>query len=783
MRPREGGQLYFIAAIFGCLEFPENYDKNQWFVIVSQLMKKGANMPEAATWRFRKMEDDQKHVEPTHREHLATGGLVEPLVREAIQNSLDATVDGNVTKVTFTLGQAKASDAETYFDTLRPHLEAIKRSLAEGLPDPNESVSFLAIEDYNTRGLEGDPNFRKQVYPDGRKNHFFRFWHSVGQSSGDFKRRGSWGVGKVVFSNASRIRTFFGLTCRTGDEQPLLMGEAGLTIHPLEGDDTVYDWYGYYAAHEPRRDYHIPMPVQDQESISKFTRVFDLTRTASGLSILVPYVREGMRLDEIARAVIEQYFVPILAGRLEVTVRSGNQLINVTSATIDAAVGQVTWPKKGVSTQDEIKKLLDIARWQISLAPSGYTALSAIDPPYVLEEARFPSGILPRLSDDYALGKRVAFRIPVKVRAKNGAIESEEVRLVLERDDGLRASNVPHLRSGINISKLREQCGAGVRGLLVVGGDDSDTQGALDKLIQASEGPSHINWEQRGEGYDKARSLFDDAHKVIGFMRHLVRNVVELLVTPPDTQDTRTLSMFFPDYETDGIARGNGSLGHGGPGNPEPQHQHPPASVIHGIVREFVKPVGLKPVRGAVVDLLRLDAIVLSTITDDDGKFRFKGLGAGEYTLFAKKENCGQARCNVVLPPEHGVEADLVLRSVPAPRMFVKVTLDNGFAIRGNPEYAEPLRPIRIRMAYAAWGGKKSFTEADFSLADEAMQISFSGVAESQRSELVAAPNILRFTPITNDFRVEVRGFDSNRALHADARVLDDVQIEQEVFA
>src|SRR5690606_12254609 len=117
------------------------------------------------------------------------------------------------------------------------------------------------------------------------------------------------------------------------------------------------------------------------------------------------------------------------------------------------------------------------------------------------------------------------------------------------------------------------------------------------------------------------------------------------------------------------------------------------------------------------------------------------------------------------------------------PRMFVKVLLDDGFAIRGNPEYAGALRPVRVRMAYAAWGGSKSFTEADFSLNDVGMQVSFSGVAEAQRKDLIGAANVLRFTPVINQFYVEVRGFDANRALHVDARALDDEQSEQEVSA
>jgi len=535
-------------------------------------------MKQTATWRFRTMEDDQKHVEPTHREHLATGGLVEPLVREAIQNSLDATLDGQVTKVMFTLGQASAVNARPYFDSLRPHLAAITRSLPDGFPDQNEAVRFLAIEDYNTRGLEGDPTLRKSVNPDGSKNHFFRFWHLVGQSSGDFKRRGSWGVGKVVFSNASRIRTFFGLTRRAGDDHAMLMGEAGLTIHMLEGQDEVFDWYGHFAAHERRNDRYIPMPVGDGEAISAFARVFGLTRAAPGLSILVPYVRDDVKLDAIARAVIEQYFVPILAGKLEVVVRNGGQPITITSATVDEAVRHIQWSSKGASTRDEIQKLLELARWQISLQLDDYVALAPVDRPYSFDQECFPHGSLQRLSDDFATGKRIAVRVPIRVRPKGRDCATEDVRVVLEHDEHLRTSNAPHLRSGINISKMREQGGPGVRGLLIVGIDETDTQGELDKLLQASEGPAHVNWEQRGEGYDKARSLFDDAHKVLGLMRRLVRELVELLVTAPDAQDMRTLSVFFPDHETEGAEAVWAQTGAGVTGDASRRHRRPALS-------------------------------------------------------------------------------------------------------------------------------------------------------------------------------------------------------------
>ncbi|HEX8520909.1 MAG TPA: carboxypeptidase-like regulatory domain-containing protein [Tepidisphaeraceae bacterium] len=600
------------------------------------------------TWRFRTIDEDQKHVEPTHREHLAPGGAVEPLVRESIQNSLDAPVEveGRPTRMTFTLGHVNASVVAPFFDALRPHLGAITRSLPEGLPPPSEPVNFLSIEDSNTKGLEGDPSLRKPLQPDGTKNHFFRFWHSVGQSAGDFKRRGSWGVGKVVFSNASRIRTFFGVTRRPGDAAPLLMGEAGLTIHTLPDSDTLYDWYGYYAIHQPRQNHYVPLPVRNG-TVDDFLRAFGLSRTATGLSIVVPYVREEVKLNDLARSVIEQYFLPILAGRLEVTVRDPVRSIQITHATIDNAVSELTWPPKGPSIQSEMAALLRLARWQINLPSEDYILLNSTgsEGAYVLTKDRFPEGALLRASDSFAANDRVAFRVPIQVRPKNGGVVEEEVRIVLERDETLRTSNVPHLRSGMHISKLRTQGATSVRGLLLVG-IDPVTQGALDKLLQASEGPAHINWELQGEGYDKAKLLYDDARRTISFMRNIVRSLADLLAAPEDDRDVRTLSVFFPDYNEAGNAGGPIPGPRPMPGPEDPGAPPPlPRGVIEVIVHSLA-PRGLRPVEAATVRLHAdgsSDTADAIATTDGEGRVRFHQLAPGQYQISAQKPAVGEA--------------------------------------------------------------------------------------------------------------------------------------------
>ncbi|MFV2038497.1 MAG: hypothetical protein ACC646_12985, partial [Paracoccaceae bacterium] len=50
--------------------------------------------------------------------------------------------------------------------------------------NPDDPENFLVIEDYGTRGLEGDPTQDDDFQPTEAniKNDFFYFWRNVGRS-------------------------------------------------------------------------------------------------------------------------------------------------------------------------------------------------------------------------------------------------------------------------------------------------------------------------------------------------------------------------------------------------------------------------------------------------------------------------------------------------------------------------------------------------------------------------------------------------------------------------
>lgn len=109
------------------------------------------------------MQPGEMNIDPIESEFFSTealGSLADALVREAIQNSLDARSPGEPVRVRIAFSPPGAwlqgERAARYFAGLWRHLAADRSGLAR-LPSPEEPVGFLVVEDYGTRGLQGDP--------------------------------------------------------------------------------------------------------------------------------------------------------------------------------------------------------------------------------------------------------------------------------------------------------------------------------------------------------------------------------------------------------------------------------------------------------------------------------------------------------------------------------------------------------------------------------------------------------------------------------------------------
>ena len=154
------------------------------------------------SWHFREMSRGEINVDPVHDEFFKAQDLADALVRESIQNSLDARRGSSKVRVRFRFGTLDKETAEKYLRGLEPHIQ---------LPQ-FAAMPFLAVEDSGTRGLTGDPGEDPELDESrGARNDFYYFWRNVGRSGKGELDRGRWGLGKAVFSVSSRIHTMFGL--------------------------------------------------------------------------------------------------------------------------------------------------------------------------------------------------------------------------------------------------------------------------------------------------------------------------------------------------------------------------------------------------------------------------------------------------------------------------------------------------------------------------------------------------------------------------------------------
>lgn len=236
--------------------------------------------------------------------------LYDTIVREAVQNSLDATPNENQTRVSFRWIRAEDEIDPAYMEGLFE--TQIDHARASGLELDEVDFSFstaLIIEDFGTRGLTGSTRTKDN-------DNFSDFWRRHGKSHKTGTSRGRWGLGKLVYSSSSMVGAFFGMTIRENDPKRYLMGQTVLDLRTHEGKE--YPPHAYFS--EMVGDdiaTQIPVPTENEEFIDAFTKHFRLSRQAeSGLSVVIPFPHKALQADNMIGVAIVNYFYPIISGQL-----------------------------------------------------------------------------------------------------------------------------------------------------------------------------------------------------------------------------------------------------------------------------------------------------------------------------------------------------------------------------------------------------------------------------------------------------------------------------------
>ena len=500
-------------------------------------------------WKFKPKTKDDMAVDPFQDEFFKTdsvGGFSHALLRETIQNSLDAKTRNSPNVrilVSIYRSNAPINDGKyrNFFQGLTEHLSAPHNGLIDR-PLPADSLDFLVIEDFNTTGLEGDPELSENPPDECARENFFYFWRNYGRSGKSGNERGRWGLGKTVFSSVSKINTFFGLTIRESDHRSLLMGQSVLKIHNVETRSFMpYGGFGTFG--DSLGEQFFPIPIEDSSSIARFAETFHLTRTTEpGFSIVIPFPYADISLPSLKNGIIKQFFYPIVSGELSVTIQENGNHIELNRANVIPLITNgafLTSEFDGESDDVNLIKLFSFAETAIEMPEEHFVMLS---PPMELtaipvwHDELFENISLVNLRKQFDECEVIGFKIPVKVERKGHEARLNWFKAFVQRDGTLHGAENYFIREGIRISGVSSFRERGIRGMVVI------DEGEITTLIGDAENPAHTEWQKDSS---KFRNKYKHGAKTLDFVKASLREIIRRLLKPAEGVDPELLGDVF----------------------------------------------------------------------------------------------------------------------------------------------------------------------------------------------------------------------------------------------
>lgn len=253
-------------------------------------------------WRFAARGGGIDYVNDPSSAHFSDAPIAK-LVRESIQNALDAKHDGFAGPVTVMFTETSVGADLIGGTTLQRHLQSCFDKIATDRPDMADiyesalsvmrqaDVPCLKIQDTGTVGLN-DERWKALVLQEG----------AVSKSGG--APGGSYGIGKNAMLNVSDLQTVFYSTRLVEGRKGLvtkLQGKATLTGHPdPDGSGEDLQHIGFYSARNGE-------PVMGRD-IPGF---FRLEETGTGVFVVGFNPHSTGWVDQVTTAVIENFFYAV----------------------------------------------------------------------------------------------------------------------------------------------------------------------------------------------------------------------------------------------------------------------------------------------------------------------------------------------------------------------------------------------------------------------------------------------------------------------------------------
>lgn len=526
-------------------------------------------------WQFRSLDPNDNSGTSTVEDNFANEERtsVEILVRETLQNPLDARHSDEVVEVHYNLVSVNRHKSifaqELFSEENHKHLVAGNLLPAGGLPDV---VQFLVVEDFGTSGLEG---CYTDSSVDGASENWNAFWFREGEGAKPTKSNGGAGQGKITLYTTSEIRTVLALTHRVSDDAELLLGCCRFRQnYKIPGNSLRWAKEGRWGStNEPGV---LCAPIQDEEFLALVKSELSLKRgNHAGTTFIVP-LPGGIALESIKQAVVNEFYFPIRRGRLKIGV--GNIVIDSTSVTkIAGELGNAGRHASQFRVFLEAVVTSHIDCLPMAKAKPGWTRDTKLSDSY------FERGELEKLKTAFERSETINVDFPVQVfKARTNESAIGLFRVILKQDLDGELSHELFIRQDLGIDGEKRLKGSRriQPTLALTFIDDYE----LSAFLATAEEPTHRTWNSKRP---KLTKIYKDPDKVLNAVRNAALRLVEFL-TPPGKRDDTALSIYFADPTSPPAKRKGGE-------GATPQSPNADPLVIPVIPPPRAKPVDFVP--------------------------------------------------------------------------------------------------------------------------------------------------------------------------------------------
>ncbi len=410
------------------------------------------------------------------------------LIREFIQNSLDARANNKPVKVIIrkrTLGQ---NFFHSFLSSLKPHLKAV------GVSVPDGKINVIVLEDFNTKGLEGK-----------NQQDFFYKDNITSKTEGG----GSHGIGKAVFHSSSSIKSFFGYSVFENNKS-VCVGRSVLKSHRLNNSFDTFRPDGR-------------LEINTKEHTNFITELFMRKQNEKGLSVAIPYC--DIELNDIKNSCLRQFYKPIMNKELEVIVN--DEKINY----------DVLFDYIGKETEKPLEAKIKLI-WEYKTAKSKT---------YKISEKNWKQSRFPQLKEEELKAQDQIFLIKCEIEIpfkklpqtkKYGSV----ILLIKKSVEDSQDQIIDCWRDNLLITKALgyEKKEREYSVILLIDNNP------LSELLRKLEDPGHTKW-QTGQMKEDIKAEYKNIQSLVKFIKKLPLEIIRQIKHQPIEQDSKFFADYFPE--------------------------------------------------------------------------------------------------------------------------------------------------------------------------------------------------------------------------------------------